>query len=357
MADFRGFLNSAAQGGDANAKTALNWVGNDGNLNPDVSMGIGPGNAQYLAQYVKGQFDAYNASKNAPKAGNGGGYQAPGGSGGAGGANNSAGLAQLADQESLLNQLLGRSGTLLNQGLTQIGDDYNHELSSANTQRSRALEDFQTKQTQTELAKNTALDRTDTNARTLANSIRQRIGQASGSGSSAYQIVAPQAIAREASQNRQGVQENYAQNFQALDTAKKRAGQDFDSQLSDLTAQKQQKEKGLQEGILTQEQGAYGSLADIARQRAALQGGGVGAIRAASAPYQAQVSQRQAAIDNLFNQYRTPYTVKPVNVQAPNLSDYVVNGSKIGNNAPQAQTQTDILKKQLQDQQYNPLLG
>lgn len=351
-ADFRGYLNSAAQGGDTNAKTALNWVGIDGNLNPDVAQGVGPGNAMYLAQYVKGQFNAYNAAKNAPSGGGG-----AGGGGGSGGTDNSASLAQLSDQESLLNQLLGRSGTMLNQGLTQIGDDYNHEVSNANTQRSRALEDFQTKQTQTELAKNSALDRTDTNARTLANSIRQRIGQAGGSGSSAYQVVAPQAIAREASQNRQGVQENYAQNFQALDTAKNRATEDFSGLLADLAAQKQQKEKGLQQGILTQEQGAYGSLADIARQRAALQGGGVGAIRAASAPYQAQVSQRQAAIDNLFNQYRTPYSVKPVNVQAPNLSDYVVNGSKIGNNAPQNQTQTDILKKQLQDQQYNPLLG
>jgi hypothetical protein len=356
MADFRGYLNRAAQGGDNTAALALNYTGNDGKLNPGGQQALGTTDFLTLTNYVKNAYNSYNTSKNAPGVANGGGYQGAAGGGGAG-ANNSASLAQLADQESLLQQLLGRSGTLLNQGLTQLGDDYNHELSSANTQRSRALEDFATKQTQTELAKNSALDRTDTNARTLANSVRQRIGQASGSGSSAYQLVAPQAIARQASQNRQGVQENYAQNFQALDTAKNRAGQDFDSLLSDLATQKAQKEKGLREGILTQEQGAYGSLADIARQRAALQGGGMGAIRAASAPYQAQVSQRQSAIDDLFNKYRTPYAVKPVNVQAPNLSDYVVNGAKIGNNAPQAQTQTDILKKQLQDEQYNPLLG
>jgi hypothetical protein len=321
--------------------------------NPNANI-YGQANPSYVAQQQQKQAAAKQGAASGP-ANPAGAYT--GGSGGSG-ADYSAELGNLNSQEGLLRALLGHSGVSLDQGITQINDDYNKNLSNTNLQRSRALEDFNTKQKQTELAKGNALERSDTQTRTLANSIRQKIARASGSGSSAYQITAPGAIAKQASEDRQGLQENYAQNFMALDTAQKRAAQDYDNLIADLGSQRGQKEKGLREGVLSKEQEILGSLGDIARRKAAIGGGGAAAVQAAGAPFQGQVDQRRQAIDALFGQFRTPYSVKPVDVQNPTLRDYVVNGAKVGNNQ-QAQTDNpaDLIKKQLQDEQYNPLFG
>lgn len=249
--------------------------------------------------------------------------------GGSGGLT-AADLAYLADQEGLLRQILSTTGQRLNEGLTQLGDDYNKETDKANLNRSRFLQDVGLKTEDTTRAKGSALERVDTNARTLANSVRQRLGLASGSGSSAYQLTAPSAIARDASLNRSGVQEDYGTNFRNLDLSKKRATEDFDTLLRDLADQKAAKERGLREGILSQEQGIQGSLADIQRQRVAAQGGNYDAIRAASAPYQQQIADRQAQIDSLFSQFRTPYNVRAVDTSTPSLKDYTVDRANIG---------------------------
>jgi hypothetical protein len=274
--------------------------------------------------------------------GNTGPYSGSGGS--TAGQDNSADLAYLDDQEGLLRALLGRSGEALNQGITQIGDDYNREVNGANAQQSRVLSDFATKREDTTSAKMGALDKVDTNARTLANSVRQILARAAGSGSSAYQIAAPGAIARDASIDRTSVQDNYGRNFRDLKTGEDRAVTDFGSLLEDLARQKGEKEHGLREGVLSQEQGVYGQLADLARQKAAVQGGGYDSIRAASAPMQGEIASRQSAIDGLFNQYRTPFSVKPVDVQTPNLRDYSFDRSAV--NAPGQQQQVGA--------QYNP---
>ena len=259
-----------------------------------------------------------------------GAYSADG-SGGSGAS--AADLAYLADQESLLRGILATTLQRQNEGMTQIGDDYTKESNAANLSRSRALENYGLQREDTSRGKETALGKVDTNARTLAQSVRQRIGLASGSGSSAYQLTAPSAVARDASLERSGVQEDFGTNFRNLGLAEKRATEDFDSLLGDLSAQRASKEKGLREGILTQEQGIQGSLADIARQRVAAQGGSYDAVRAASAPYQTQIADRQAQIDGLFSQYRTPYTVKDVNVQTPELKNYTVDRQAIGTGA------------------------
>jgi hypothetical protein len=263
--------------------------------------------------------------------------QAAGGAG-TGAPDNSADLASLDAQERMLREFLGSAGNKYNQGITGINDEFGRLTGRAAEQNSRAQRDYAIKEEDTTRAKTDALGRVDTNANVLANSLRQRIGRASGSGSSAYQVTAPGAVAREASNDRSNVLENYGANFRDLGIAKKDTESDYNNLLSDYTTKKNDATRNFRQGYEEQLQGAEGNLGDIAAQRRALQGGGVGAINAARAPYDAQVSARNQTIDSLFNQYRNPFQARDVQAAAPNLRDYVTDGSQVTQQQQQAGT-------------------
>lgn len=273
-----------------------------------------------------------------------GGYGGSGGaSGGGSGSDYSAeDLAYLDSQANSLRNLLSRSGNTLNQGLSNLNDSYNREVSSANQQRSRALEDFGTQREDTTRAKQEALGKIDTNARVLNDSIRRLLGLASGSGSSAYQYAAPNAVARQASGERNNVLSDYAENDRNIALSEKRAGEDFATLLDDLARQRNQKESDLRSGVLENEQGINEQLANIAAQRVAATGGGYGATMAAQRPYADAISSRQSQIDALFDKFRSPMlTAKAVDVQTPQLRDYIVD--KAG-----------VTQNQASQQQYSP---
>lgn len=241
-------------------------------------------------------------------------------------------LAYIDDQIAQLTGQKARIGAGLQTGLTGLEDSYNKNLSEQNLNRSRALEDFDMKTEDTTRNKNAAIGRVNTNARVLSDSLRRRLGMAGGSDSSAYNITAPGAVARDASADRTGVVEDFGVNFRNLDVAKKRADTDFASLLEDLSAQRRNSERGLRQGILEQENQVDTSLADAARQRAGLLGGGYNAAKLASAGYETGINNRNSQIDSLFSQYRNPYTIKPVDVQKVNLRDYLVDKAAIQTN-------------------------
>lgn len=248
----------------------------------------------------------------------------------------------LADQ---LRQQLGQTDGSLQQGMDSINSDYNQQASAANTQRSRALQDFQTKQQDTNQGYQQALDQVNTKARTLANSVRQMIGNASGSGSSAYQITAPGAVQRQANTQNEAINNDYGQNFSALSTAKTRADQDFGTFLDNLSQTRDKSLGSLRSQIGNTKDTINGQLAGIAAQNAALQGGN---YKTAAAPYQANISNEDAAVKAALAQYAHPFTsITPVTVAAPTLRDYVTGQTAVGTadgTAPAATTAT-----------YNPL--
>lgn len=247
--------------------------------------------------------------------------------GSAGGADSAYELASLAAQQNQLRDFLNSAGGQLDQGITGINDDVTRLRNKNNQDRGRTLEDFDMKTEDTQRAKDGSLDRIDTNARVQANSLRNMIGRASGSGSSAYQITAPGAVARDASIDRQGVQEDFGTNFRGLTTAKKRADEDYSFADEDITRQGNEKTRALREGVLTAQNDASASLADIERRKAALNGGNP---MAAGGAFDADVARRRQAIDSLFGQYRTPIQAKGVTVDSPTLRDYVVDPGEIG---------------------------
>jgi hypothetical protein len=286
-----------------------------------------------------------NVQSNTPNPGStpqapGGAYQGGGGGGSDGSVGSAEDLAYLDSQMGLLRGMLGQTDNTLNQGLTNLSDSSNRETSKANQQRSRALEDFGIQHDDTARNKQGALGKVDDNARTLNDSLRRILGMASGSSSSAYQLAAPNAVAREASKNRTGVLENFGENERNIGLAEDRAKVDFQDLLDDLERQRREKESQLRGGVLEQQQGINRNMADLAAEKSKLLGGGYGAARVAQQPFSDAISRSQSALDGLFSQFRSPMLApKPVTVQKPELRDYVVDKASVNANNTQGQSQ------------------
>lgn len=243
---------------------------------------------------------------------------------------NAADLAYLDDQQSTLQRLLASADSTLNNGLTQIGDSYNKEVGRANQSQDSALAGYNTNREDTTRARSAALDQASSNSRGLADSVRRILGLASGANSSAFQVAAPGMIARDASTKRQGVFDTSGKNFRDIDTAQASTTDAFKNYLGDLEEQRKSKESDLRSGVLTQKQSLDNSLAQVARDRASVNGGTYSALRSASAPYQAAANSAQDQLDNLFSQFRTPFdTSKTPTAATPTLADYTVDKTAI----------------------------
>lgn len=255
----------------------------------------------------------------------------------------------LAFLDSQIAQLQGRYGaidTAYDQGLKGVENSYNKNVSDTNFSRTRSLEDLQLKDTANEDAYKGANERNQRYASTLADSVRRKIGMASGQNSSAYLYDAPGAVAKDANEKQAGIVEDYGQNFANLQLTKKRANEDYQKLLDSLAEQRQQKQYGLETGIQEQRQGIDQQLAGLAAERAKLLGGGYGETRIAQQPYIDQYNQRQQAITSLFDKYNPTFQKQEVKVDTPTLKDYVVNRTGInGQRVPTYEPYTNYLKK------------
>lgn len=316
--DFRGYLTYLQQQGDGEAGDMLSYVGNDG-----VVSGNEFGGSTY--DEVQNKVNPYYSA-----------WQGGGGNTGVLGSSTStstsgssgydpADLAYLDSQQGQLNSQLGRTDTTLKNALDAILQNFNKEQNTANTTRSRNLEDFDQKTQISESGRGRELGKVDTGARMLADSLRQRLGLASGSGSSAYQIAAPRAVQRQASQQRGDVLSDYSANFMELDTNKRRSQEDFESLLGELTKQKTQREGGVYGDIEAQRNEIRANQGRVAGERQKLLGGGYSGVRSAMAPYESQISQGESLIDSIYNKYAAKYNVNPIQQRTSNLRDYATD--------------------------------
>jgi len=226
----------------------------------------------------------------------------------------SAASQSRAIAQANLGDYLRRVDTAESQGLTGIGDDYNKKVSDTNLDRGRAMEKFGMQRADTEAGRTSAIGKVDTNARTLANSVQRLLGMASGSGSSAYKLAAPNAIARDTSSKRGEVMSNYGQNFRDLAYAEDNAKTDFERMLADLDAEKKTRERNFLGDIGAERQQAYADAGD-----------------------NFNADRVQGELDSLFTKYRTPYQVTPVNVNTPQLRDYTTDRTAVQANQTQGQ--------------------
>jgi hypothetical protein len=237
-------------------------------------------------------------------------------------------IGSIDAQTGLLRSTLEGADTQLNQGLSNLQNQYQFQKTSATTNHNNAVTDFNNTEQNDNLNHGQAIDQVGTKARTLANSVRQMIGNASGSGSSAYQIAAPGAVQRQADLQSQDINNNFGQNMHALATSRQLEDQAYEGDtgiLAQLQDKLVQGQNGLRTGIEGQKQQINGQLADLAAQRAAYLGGNA---QAAAAPYQANIAQEQQAIKDIAANYQSPFAnVQPVAVAAPTLRDYITGGT------------------------------
>ncbi len=245
--------------------------------------------------------------------------------GGGSGSNYSAeDMDYLNSQQSLYERLMRSIGTTEAEGIKDLTDSETNAKNKANTQRGRAMEDFGIKRSDTERQQGQALDRVGDNSRTLRNSLMRQLGLGA-SGGSAF-MVADNAVARDATKNRAGVQENFGMNFRDLSTAEKRADEDYKTLLEEIEKDRLTKEEKFKAGILSQKQTTQSSLDEINSERDRLRGGtGLNKNLAYN-----NFSSYQDQLDALPGQYNRTVAARDLKVETPQLRDYVVDRAAIG---------------------------
>jgi len=271
-----------------------------------------------------------------------------------------ADLAYLDIQERTLRDQLARTQTALDQGLSGLGNSYNKEVSGANQQRERAMEQYGIQDTLNAKDKQGDLSAVDTNSRNLNNSVRRILGLAGAGGGSAQMLAAPKAIADTASTERNQVLETDAANQMQIGNARKTATEDFESLLKDLATQRSQREGELRTKIDSTRQDINANLGDVAGKRASARGAGFGGTLSAMNPYQSTISGLQGNIDRYFNDYMNPkYDVKQVQPKEVSLRDYLVNAAEIGTQQSQAydpNTTAELYRQKLQEDDEEQLV-
>jgi hypothetical protein len=155
--------------------------------------------------------------------------------------------------------------------------------------------------------------------------------------------VAMNAVARDASGKRQGQIDTFGRNERDI------TGAETDY-MTRLDQEKKTKESSFLRDLLQQEADINAQIGDTEMQKAAVNGANYDGIRAAYAPYQSIIDQRNNQINGLYDQYKTPFQAKANDVS---LGQYTVDKSAInaqkqggGEYAPYDQF---LAKRKLQD--------
>ena len=316
---------------------------------------------RYTAPQVLGAKGGTNAGGNiggGDTTGDGSVGNAVLGGGGTGGASRAPAysqedLAYLDSQMGNLNNQYGRTDTTLRDALDAVLQNYNKELGGANLTRGRNIEDFNTKTQVSEQGRGRELGKVDTNARMLANSLRQRLGL--GAGASSAQNVAGEAVARQASEQRGDVLGDYAANFMELDTNKRRSEEDYNSMLKELDTQKLQREGGVRGDIETQRNSIRENQGKIAGEKAKLLGGGYTGVRSAMAPYDAKIAGGESLIDSIYSKYAAKYNVNPLQTRNTNLRDYATDNVAVRDQAQGGEEYSPYKNPFAKEEEQQPL--
>lgn len=236
-----------------------------------------------------------------------------------------ADMDYLNSQQSLYERMMQSIDSAETDGLTKLQQAEQRARGSADLNYGRRTRDLGIKEESSNRGQRNALQRVGDNSRTLRNSLMRQLGLGA-SGGSAFD-VADNAVARDASKNRAGVQESFAENFMQLDTAKKDTNTDYENILEEIKNDRLAKEESFKAGIIGQRQSNQQSLAEIAAERERLQGGsGLNA----SAPYRTAYLGYQDQLDGLSKNYSPTITPRALDVKTPQLRDYITERASIG---------------------------
>lgn len=238
-------------------------------------------------------------------------------------------LSYLDDQAQQLRDLLARTDTGLNQGLTNNQDEYDRQLGSANASKDQQYANYQDQRVAQNQGKLDTYGTINKNANTGYNSLAQLIGRSAGTGSSAFRELLPNVIGKETSSQRSKANSTFGQNLQGIDKAQGQYDISFADVLDDLLRQKKTNENTLRSGIEGQRQDLNSKLGTVAGQRAQALGGGYAQVKAAQQPFQDSINNSRNAVESFFDQFRTAYTPKQAVAATPELAGYTTDRSTV----------------------------
>ncbi len=232
------------------------------------------------------------------------------------GVNDPGTLAQYDQSIGLTNTALGRLGTQLNSGNQGIDTAYTDALNQLLLNKNQGQTAYNSSKLSNSQNYVKAKNTVGVNAGNNLSGLLRLLGARGAGGSSAALISAPGAVARQATQQRAGIGQDFAQNLQGLDTNWNNFLTGYNNQVSSAGSQKDRQKQQLQQSIDTNRSSLLQSLATLNSQKAAATGGNPSA---AAQPY---LDQANSVLDRLAN-----YSVAPINYQtqaynAPSLASY-----------------------------------
>lgn len=234
-------------------------------------------------------------------------------------------LAYLDGQMGNLDRQYNRVDTQLQNALRMALQNYENTKATGETQYNRNTRDINLKESVSEQGRQRELGKVDTGARMLANSLRQKLGLASGSGSSAYQVSAPDAVRRQATEQRGDVLGDYSANFAQIANTRKDTEDDWTQMQNQLSNEYNRRQMESQGEFATLKSDIDGNRQRVAGEKAKLLGGGYAGVKSAMAPYEQRIAEGESLIDGLYNKYAAGYKVDPIKQRTVNLRDYATD--------------------------------
>lgn len=207
----------------------------------------------------------------------------------------------------------------LQSGYGSIDASYQNALNQLLLGKNQANSAYDTSKQQTSKDYIGAKNTIGANAGSTLSGLLRLLGSRGAGGSSAYNIAAPEAVARSATAQRQDVGNTFGANNQALDTNWGNFLTGYNNQVSSAGNQKDQQRQSLESNINTNKASLLQSLAQLAAQRDQAAGG---SGTAAAQPYLDQANNLLSSLSS--------YSTSPINYQtsaysAPSLNSYTTS--------------------------------
>lgn len=274
------------------------------------------------------------------ESGNFPGSESTGNAGGSGSVGNALAVAQFDQGINTLNNGLNRLPGQLDVAKGNINTQYGTNRNELDSTKNQAQSSYTTSGNQNQQGfrtdKNAIADRSSLGL----NGLMRMLGAYGAVGSD--RGVASQAVATQASQERAGAGQVYAQNQSGLDTNWNNFLSQDENSRRKLEDWKTQQLNSAEAQSQTTKQDLLSKLADLAGQKSAAAGG---SYAGSAQPYIDQANSLSASIDNLGRLNPTYTGVTPV-YNAPSLSNYTV-----------AQGAAPVAAKNATEQQVSPYLS
>ena len=216
---------------------------------------------------------------------------------------------------SEIDRILGNIGTKRDQGLSRLNSTFGDNQARLNYEKEMAMRGYADQRGENEKAKLRGTEQVDQFANNTYSNLRRMLSGMNAGSSSAMRELVPQVVSKAAGQRRQGVFETYGENEKGIDSAQENATTQYKWAEEDLANQRRDRERDFLDSIYTQEQ-------DLIRQKQGLGGLDLGSANA-------QIAQRQASLDALFNQYAPQFSAKAVSAERPELGKYTIDKAAV----------------------------